>query len=70
MQAMLRDARVRAARAKKFVAPGRTVAANHVDFTTRIAKRRGKVVQKIEETRIEMMHISGTVVAQKMVELV
>src|SRR5271166_3988914 len=70
MQTVLRHAGVRAARAQKFVAPGGTVAANHVDLTTGIAERRGQVVEKIEEARIEMMHISGTVVAQIMVELV
>ena len=70
MQAVLRHAGVRAARAQEFVAPGRTVAANYIDFATGIAERRGQVVEKVEEMRIEMMHITGTVIAQKMVELV
>jgi hypothetical protein len=65
----LRHAGVRAARAQEFVAPGRTVAANHIDFTSGVAERRGQVVEKVEEVRIEMTHISGTVIAQKVVEL-
>jgi hypothetical protein len=70
MQAVLRHAGVRVARAKEFVAPWRTVAANHIDFTTRTAERRDKVVEQVEEARIEMAYISGTVVAQIMVERV
>jgi hypothetical protein len=68
VQAVLRHAGVRVARAQEFVAPGRTVAANHVDFTTGIAERRGQVVEQVEKARIEMTHISGTVVAQIMIE--
>jgi len=67
VQAVLRYAGVRAARAQEFVAPGRAIATNHIDFTTGIAERCGQVVQKVEELRIEMAHISGSVVAQKMV---
>jgi hypothetical protein len=70
MQAVLCHAGVRAARAQEFVAPGSTVAANYIDFTTGITERRGQVVEKVEEVRIEMTHISRTVIAQKMVELV
>src|ERR1700683_3444354 len=70
MQAMLRHAGVRATGAQEFVAPGCAVAANHSDFTAGIAQRRGQVVEKVEESRIEMAHVSGTVVAQIMVELV
>src|ERR1700729_2907251 len=70
MQAVLRHAGVRVASAQEFVAPGRTVAANHIDFTTGIVERRGQVVDKVEEARIEMADISSTVVAQKMVEVV
>ncbi len=61
---------MRVARAQEFVARGRAVAANHIDFTTGIVERRGQVVEKIEKPRIEMAHISGTVVAQIMVKLV
>jgi hypothetical protein len=63
MQAVLRHSGVRVARAQEFIAPGRTVAANHIDFTTGIVERRGQVVEKVEQARIEMTHISGTVVA-------
>src|SRR6202020_3289653 len=70
MQAVLRHAGVRVASAQEFVAPGRTVAANHIDFSTGIAERCGQVVEKVEEARIEMADISSTVVAQKMVEVV
>ena len=70
MQAVLGHAGVRAARAQKFVAPGRTVAANHIDFTAGIAERRGQIVEQVEKMRIVMMHISGTVIAEKMVEFV
>jgi len=70
MQTVLGHASVRAARAQEFVALGRTVAANHVDFTPGIAERGSQVVEKVEEMRIEMTHVSGTVIAQKMVEIV
>jgi len=70
MEAVLGHAGVRVARTQEFVAPWRTVAANHIDFTTGIAERRRQLVEKVEEARIEMAHISGTVVAQVMVELV
>src|ERR1700728_1964289 len=53
MQAVLRHAGVRAARAQKFVAPGRTVTANDIDFTAGIAERRGQVIKKVEKPRIE-----------------
>ena len=61
---------VRTTSAQEFVAPGSTVAADHIDLTTGIAERRGQVVEKVEEARIEMTHISGAVIAQIMVELV
>jgi len=67
---MLRHARVRAARAQEFIAPWRAVAANHIDFAIGIAERRGQVVEKIEEVGIEVAHISGTMIAQKMVEFI
>ena len=70
MQTVPGHAGVWAARAQEFVAPGRTGATNHIDFTTGIAERRRQVVEQVEEARIEMAHISGTVVAQIMVELV
>src|SRR5580658_5739590 len=70
MQAVLRHAGVGVARAQELVAPGRAVAANHIDFAAGIGERRGQVVEKVEEPRIEMTHISGAVVAQIMVELV
>ena len=70
MQAVLRHAGVRVARAQEFVAPGRTVAANHIDFTTGIAERRGQVVEKVEEARIKMAHVSCAVVPPIMVEFV
>ncbi len=47
MQAVLCHAGVRTARAQELVAPARTVAANHIDFTTGIAERRGQVVEKV-----------------------
>ena len=70
MQAVLRHSGMRAARAQEFIAPWRAVAANHIDFTAGIGERRGQVVKKVKEVRIEMMHISGAVIAQKMVELI
>jgi hypothetical protein len=68
VQAVLRHAGMRTARAEEFVAPGRTVAANHIDFTARIAERCGQVVKKVEQVRIEMPHISGAVIAQEIVK--
>ena len=58
MQAVLGHAGVRVARAQEFVAPGRTVAANHIDFTAGIPERRGQVIEKVEKPGIEMTHIS------------
>src|SRR5262249_36788352 len=68
MQAVPCYSSVWAACTQEFVAPWRAVPANHIDFTTGIPERSGKVVEKIEEARIEMPDISGTVVPQKMVE--
>ena len=70
MQAVLCHAGVRVARAQKFVAPGCTVAANHIDFTSGIAERRDQVVEKVEEARIEMADIFSTVIPQKIIELI
>ena len=63
MQAVLCHAGVRVARAQEFVAPRRAAAANHVDFTTGIAERRGQIVEKVEEAKIKMAYISSAVIA-------
>ena len=56
-------------RAKEFVAPRRAVAANNIDLRVRMAHGRGQVRQNVEHMRIVMLHVAGTMVAQKMIQL-
>src|SRR5580704_5279790 len=70
METVLSDARVRAARAQEFIAPGRAISTNHVDLATRIIERGGQIAQQVEQPWIEMEHCSCTVVAKEMVKLV
>jgi hypothetical protein len=48
--------------AQELIAPGRAVAANHVDFGVRMAGCDGQVVQQIEETGVVVVDIAGAVV--------
>ena len=73
MQAVLRHAGVRGLRVRRnSVAPRRTGCRDWRPIsTTGIAKRRRQVVAKVEEAMTSgTTHISGTVVAKIMVELV
>jgi len=54
---------------QEFVAPGRAVSTDHVDLAAGIVERRGKVVEQIKQMGIEMTYLSGTMVAEIMVEL-
>ena len=52
-QVGLRHAGVRVLRAQEFVARGRTVAANRIDFTAGIAERRSQIVERSEEAGVK-----------------
>src|SRR5208282_293684 len=70
VQAVASHAGVRAAGAEEFVAPGRAVSADHVDLSRGIMERSGEVVEQIKKARIEMVHVSGSMIAEKVVEFV
>ena len=70
MKTVASYAGVRAAGAKEFVAPGRAVAADHIDLAAGIIERQREVVEQVKEPRIEVMHLSRTVVTEEVIELV
>ena len=63
-------ASVRAAGAQELIAPGRAISTDHVDLAAGVVQVNGEIGEQIEETRIEVMDVSGAVVAEKVIELV
>lgn len=55
--------------AQVFVAPRRSVTANHINLGSGVAQGGDKVVEQIEDARIVRLHIAGAVVPQIMIEL-
>jgi hypothetical protein len=53
----------RAMRAQEFIAPGRAVAADHVDFGVGLAELGGEIVQQVENPGVVMANVAGAVVA-------
>ena len=56
-------------RSKILIALGRPVSADDVNLGVRAADGLGGIRQKVEKPGIEVMHLSGAVVAQEMVQL-
>ena len=54
--------------AKKFVAPGRTVAADNINLEVGISERGCQVVQQIKYPGIILMNFASAVVAQVMIQ--
>ncbi len=54
--------------AKEFVAPRSAVAADDINLSAGTAEGRGKVVQQIEKPRVQLGYVTGSVVAQKMIQ--
>ena len=67
VQTVLRDAMT--VRTEPLVAPRSSVATHHVDFGVRTTERCRQVVEQIEDTRIVLMHVAGSVIAEKVVQL-
>jgi hypothetical protein len=55
--------------AEEVVAPGRAVAADDVDLAVGTAEAAEKVVEQVELLQVVVLYVSGTVVAEKVVEL-
>jgi hypothetical protein len=53
----------------KFIAPGRAIAADDIDFRVWKANGSGKIGTQVEDTRIVMLHLAGAMIAKEMVEL-
>ncbi len=55
---------------EELVAPGRAVAADDVDLSSRASHRCGEVAQQVEKPGIQGGYIARSVISQKMIELV
>ena len=66
VQAVLGDAA--GVRAKKLIAPWRSVSTDDVNLGIRAPSRGDQVREQIEQMRIVMMHVAGAVVAKEMIQ--
>jgi hypothetical protein len=57
-------------RAQKLIAPGRAVPADDVDYGIGLAQLSGEIVQQVENPRVVVADVAGTVVAQVAIEAI
>jgi hypothetical protein len=69
VEAVLGDARVRGSVPQILVAPRSTVSTDNVDLTLAIMDRSGQIVEQIEQARIKVMHVTGTMVPKEIIQL-
>jgi len=55
---------------QKFIAPGAAIPANDVNFRLRMRQRRAQIMEQIEQTRVQPVDRSSTVIAQKSIEAI
>ncbi len=55
--------------AQEIIAPRRPVSTDNVDLGVWSANRRGYISQNVKDVRIIMLHISGAMIAQKVIKL-
>jgi hypothetical protein len=70
MKAVPSHACVWAAGTQELVAPRGAVSADYVDFALGVIQRHSQVVEQVEEVRIEVVYVTRTMIAKKMVKLV
>ena len=70
VQAVLGDSGVRAARPQKLVRAGSAISADDIDLGRGTTEGSCQVVQQVEHARIVVVHITGAIVAQVLVEAV
>jgi hypothetical protein len=54
---------------EEFIAPGRAIAANDIDFSAWSADRIGQVPQDVIEPGIILLHVPGAMVSQELVQV-
>ena len=70
VQTVLGDTGVRAARPQKLIRAWRSISADDIDLGRGTTEGSGQVVQQVKHARIVVVHITGAIIAQILVEAV